>query len=66
MGFPGGSNGKALVPEHTFYGCDLTGDKEDFRIWYSEDNDEYRVRIAFVSGQNVAFPDEAVINHKAE
>ena len=51
----------SLVPEHTFYGCDLTGDKEEFKIWYSEDNDEYRIRIAFIEGQQVAFPDEAVI-----
>lgn len=50
----------ALVPEHTFYGCDLAGDKEDFKIWYSEDNDEYRIRIAFTAGVQVAYPDEAV------
>lgn len=51
----------AVVPEHTFYGCDLADDKEQFLMWYSEDNDEYRVRIAFTAGVQVAFPDECVI-----
>lgn len=51
----------ALVPEHTFYGCDLASDKEDFKIWYSEDNDEYRIRIAFTAGIQVAYPDENVV-----
>lgn len=50
----------AIVPEHTFYGCDLAGDKEEFKIWYSEDNDEYRIRIAFCAGTQVAYPDENV------
>lgn len=50
----------ALVPSHTFYGCDLAGDKEDFKIWYSEDNDEFRIRIAFTAGVQVAYPSEAV------
>lgn len=60
-GLDGAEKIVALVPSHTFYGCDLAGDKEDFRIWYSEDNDEYRIRIAFISGVQVAYPSEAVI-----
>lgn len=50
----------ALVPEHTFYGCDLVSDKDDFKMWYSEDNDEFRIRIAFTAGVQVAFPSECV------
>lgn len=50
----------ALVPEHTFYGVDLVSDKDEFKIWYSEDNDEYRIRIAFTAGVQVAFPGENV------
>jgi len=65
-GLEGADTIVALVPEHTFYGCDLAGDKEEFKIWYSEDNDEYRIRIAFICGVQFAYPSEAVINHKAE
>ena len=50
----------SIVPMHTFYGCDLVSDKDDFKIWYSEDNDEYRIRIAFTAGVQVAFTDENV------
>lgn len=56
----------SLVPSHTLYGCDLVSDKDDFRIWYSVDNDEYRLHCAFVAGVQVAYPSECVINHKAE
>lgn len=65
-GLEGADTIVSLVPSHTFYGVDLAGDKEEFKIWYSEDNDEYRIRIAFISGVQFAYPSEAVINHKAE
>ena len=51
----------ALVPSHTFYGCDLAGDKDDLRVHYSEDNDEYRFRASFVSGVEIAYPSECAI-----
>ena len=51
----------ALVPQHTFYGCDLVSDKDDLQIWYSKDNDEYRLHAAFTSGVQVAYPSECVI-----
>lgn len=60
-GLEGAKKIVALVPEHTFYGCDLQGDKEEFKIWYSEDNDEFRYRVAFVAGVQVAFPEEVTM-----
>lgn len=50
----------SLVPEHTFYGCNLADDKDEYTIWYSVDNDAYRVRIAFCAGVQVAYPSECV------
>lgn len=55
----------SLVPEHTFYGVDMEGDEERFDLWYSKDNQEYRLAINFVVGVQIAFPNEVVINTKA-
>lgn len=63
-GLDGSDTIVSLVPSRAFYGCDLASNKEEFKIWYSVDTDQYRIRIAFVSGVQVAYPDEAVINHK--
>lgn len=43
-----------------FYGFDENGSENDFRLWYSEDNDEMRLRVIFNAGVQVAFPDEIV------
>lgn len=55
----------SLVDEHTFYGVDMEGDEEKFDLWYSKDNQEYRLAINFVVGVQIAFPNEVVINTKA-
>ena len=65
-GLEGADTIVSLVPQHTFYGCDLASDKEEFLIRYDEKEDEYFVRIAFGEGVQVAYPSECVINHKAE
>jgi hypothetical protein len=44
-----------------YYGCDLEGDAETFKFWYSDDNQEFRLVINFNAGVQVAFPDEVVV-----
>lgn len=44
-----------------FYGFDEEGADHDFKLWYSEDNDEMRLRVIFNAGVQVAFPDEIVL-----
>lgn len=39
-----------------YFGTDLLSDYEDFRIFFSEDNDEVRFRAKFKMGVNFAFP----------
>lgn len=60
-----GLNGKnkvvALNTKHTFYGTDLEGDYETFDLWYSKDNQEFRVAINFIAGVQVAYLNEVVI-----
>lgn len=60
-----GLNGqKAIVAadaENIYFGVDMEGDEEKFDMWYSQDNQEFRLAINFNAGVQVAFPDEVVI-----
>lgn len=47
--------------ENLYFGVDLESDAEDFRIFYSEDNDEVRFRSKFKIGFNYAFSDFVVL-----
>lgn len=46
---------------HTFYGTDMSGDEERFDFWYSKDNQEFRLAVEFVAGQQFAYADECKI-----
>ena len=62
-GVPGLSATNHIVagdPNHMFYGCDMTDDEEVYRLWYSDDNQEYRLAIAFLAGTQIAFPNQVV------
>lgn len=48
-----------------FYGCDMVNDEEVFDLWYSKDNQEFRLAINFNAGVQVAFPDEVVLGATA-
>lgn len=55
----------AADPENLFYGVDMADDAETFDIWYSKDNQEFRVAIKFNAGAQVAFPDQIVLGATA-
>lgn len=44
-----------------FFGTDMEGDSEVFDLWYSKDNQEFRLAIKFNAGVQVAFPDQVVV-----
>lgn len=44
-----------------FYGTDMEDDQEVFDLWYSKDNQEFRLAIKFNAGVQVAFPDQVVL-----
>lgn len=63
LGVSGLNNQKAIVagnPENIYYGVDMEDDEEKFDLWYSQDNQEFRLAINFNAGVQVAFPDEIV------
>ena len=40
-----------------YLGTDLENDAEKFMFWYSEDNSEFRLKVEFNAGTQVAYPD---------
>lgn len=47
--------------KNLFFGADLLGEEERFRLWYDEEDEMFRFRALWNSGVQVAFPDEVVI-----
>lgn len=43
-----------------FVGTDLANEEEEYRFWYSQDNDEVRFRATCKYGVQVGFPDQIV------
>ena len=50
----------ASDPRNLYYGVDMVDDLEQFKIWYSDDNQEFRVAIKFNAGAAIAFEDLVV------
>lgn len=42
--------------KNLFYGCDMEGDAEDIKVWWSEDDQVYKVLAKWNMGTQVAFP----------
>lgn len=58
-----GTNKMFLTPASNFVlGTDLLNDAEDFKIWYSQDNDEVRFLAKWKQGVGIAFP-SFVVQH---
>lgn len=43
-----------------FLGMDMASDEEKFLFWYSEDNSEFRLKVEFNAGVQIAYPDQVV------
>lgn len=50
----------AAVDDNIYYGTDMEGDSEDIDMWFSKDNDKFRLKVRWNAGVQVAFPDEIV------
>lgn len=47
----------ATSPKNMVYATDFLGNAEEVRIWYSDDNDTYRVKVRFNYGATFIFDD---------
>lgn len=54
----------AADPRNLFYGVDMVDDLEQFKLWYSDDNQEFRLAIKFNAGAAIAFPDQVAYYKK--
>ena len=52
-------------PKNMVYGTDFMDNKEEIKVWFSDDNDTYRIKVRFNYGANVAFPDLVVGSKKS-
>lgn len=46
--------------DNFYIGTDMMNEEEDYKMWYSEDNDEVRFRATYKYGCQIAFPAEVV------
>ena len=53
-------------PKNMIYGTDFMDNKEEVKVWFSDDNDTYRIKVRFNYGANVAFPDLVVGSKKVK
>lgn len=51
----------AAVDSNIYYGTDMMGDDEEFKMWFSDDEDKFRLKAVWNAGVQVAFPDEVVV-----
>jgi hypothetical protein len=60
-GMAGNNQIIALPFDEVYYGVDLTSDKEEFKMWYSDDNQKFRFNCKFAVAINYAFPENIVV-----
>lgn len=51
----------ATYLDNIFYGTDLMGDEEVYKLWYSDDNQIFRLAVKFTAGCQIAYPDMVVV-----
>jgi hypothetical protein len=62
-----GVNDKILgtFAKNLFYGCDMEGDAEDIKVWFSDDDDLYKLKVKWNMGVQIAFPDMVILGATA-
>lgn len=43
------------------FGCDMLNDKEEYKLWFSQDDDVFKLKIKFAAGINTVYPDMVVL-----
>lgn len=59
-GLNGQNKAYASTLSNLYAGGDVEGDESVYKFWYSEDNSEFRLKVEFNLGMQVAFPDFVV------
>lgn len=51
----------ASVWKNMVYGCDILSDKNEFRLWFSDDDDVHRLKVKFNMGVTTYYPNAVVL-----
>lgn len=51
----------ATYDRNLYYGCDLENNKEEVKIWFSDDDDIFKIKVKWNAGVQTAFPDMVVV-----
>ncbi len=51
--------------QNFIFGTDLVNNREDFKLWYSQDSELHKFKMLFNAGVQVAYPDEIVVGSEA-
>ena len=51
----------ASFPENFVYSCDAEGDLEDVKIWFSDDDDLFKLKVKWNSGIAYRFPNQVTL-----
>lgn len=66
VGLTGSLNVIATYPKNLYYGTDLENATEDVKVWFSDDDDNYKLKVKWNSGVQVAFPQDVVLGEFAQ
>ena len=51
----------ASFPDNFVYGCDAEGDLEDVKVWFSDDDDLFKLKVKWNSGIAYRFPNQVTL-----
>lgn len=60
-GLAGANKVVATFAKNLYYGTDMEGDAEDIKLWFSNDDDIFKLKVLWNSGVQIAFPDQVVL-----
>lgn len=66
VGLTGSLNVIGTYPKNLYYGTDLENATEDVKLWFSDDDDVYKLKVKWNSGVQVAFPQDVVLGEFAQ
>lgn len=65
-GLTGSLNIIGTYVKNLYYGTDLQNASEDVKLWFSNDDDTYKLKVKWNSGVQVAFPQDVVLGEFAQ
>ena len=61
LGLAGTKQMVATYDANLYYGCDLENAKEIVKVWFSDDDDKFKIKVLWNAGVQFAFPNHVVL-----